>query len=350
VSVFVSGMFVYATGLSVVDSTYMKMIPHTEYRFAEEGQIVARLVDYQGSAVVVQNCTASILYPNKTYFKQDELMTATGNIDGDHYYSFTTPNGPEGVYEYQATCNYLQGAAPKSASVTNSFHLSGAFNAVLGNLTNLQNNVTALSSELAAVNVSLSGGINDLSDQLNANVTQLLAGQDGLSTQLNANITTVLYELNNANSSIHVKLDNLSAQIANISVDVNLTPILDAIDSLETSMAANFTEVFNEFSVVGTKLDNINVTTTDTNTRVQGVETTLVTMTATLDYINSTTVNTYQYVTGTLTNSVNQVLSDLGVMNATVNRIETVSNQINATVATVLENQQNEVVMTVFSG
>lgn len=350
VSVFVSGMFVYATGLSVVDSTYMKMISHTEYRFAEEGQIVTRLVDFQGSAVVVQNCTATILYPDKTYFKQDELMSATGNIAGDHYYNFTTPDGPEGVYEYQATCFYLQGAAQRNMSVTNSFHLSGAFNAVLGNLTNVQNNLTALSNELAAVNSSLSGDIADLSTQLNVNVTQLLSGQTSIKDQLNANITTVLYELNNANSSIHVKLDNLSAQIDNISVEVNLTPILDAIDSLEVSMAANFTEVFNEFSVVNTKLDQINVTVGDTNTRVQGIESTLVTMTATLDYINTTTVNTYQYVTGTLTNSVNQILTDLGVVNATVNRIETVSNQINGTVSSILENQENEVVMTVFSG
>jgi len=330
--VFVSGMFVYATGSSVVESTYMKMISHTEYRYAEAGQIVALLVDYQGAPVVVQNCTATILYPDKTFFVQDALMTATGNIAGDHYYNFTTPDGPEGIYEYQATCNYLQGAAPKSASVTNSFHLSGAFNAVLGNLTNVQNNLTQLSLDLAAVNVSLSGDIADLSTQLNVNVTQLLSGQSDLSTQLNANITTVL------------------EAIDNISVEVNLTPVLDAIDALEVSMAANFTEVFNEFSVVNTKLDQINVTVGDTNTRVQGIETTLVTMGAALDYINATTVNTYQYVTGTLTNSVNQVLSDIGVLNATVNRIETVSNQINSTVATVLVNQESEVVMTVFSG
>ncbi len=347
-TVFASGMFVYATGLSVVDSTYMKMISHTEYRFGEEGQIVTRLVDYQGNAVVVQNCTASILYPNKTYFKQDELMTATGTIDGDHYYNFTTPDGPEGVYEYQATCNYLQGANPRNSSVTNSFHLSGAFNAVLGNLTNVQNNLTALSNELAAVNSSLSGDIADLSTQLNVNVTQLLNGQTSIKDQLNANITTVLYELNNANSSIHLRFDDLEAGLDNLTV--NLTPVLEAIDALETSMAANFTEVFNEFSVVNTKLDQINVTVGDTNTRVQGVESTLVTMTATLDYINTTTVNTYQYVTGTLTDSVNQILNDMGVMNASINRIETVSNQINGTVTSILENQENEVVMTVFSG
>ena len=120
----VSGMFVYATGNAVVSETYMKMISHTEYRYGEPGQIIARLVNYQGDPVAVNNCTVDILYPDKTFFVQDALMTDSVNISGDHYYGFTTPSGPEGVYEYQATCNYNPS---KSTSVTNSFHLSNAF-------------------------------------------------------------------------------------------------------------------------------------------------------------------------------------------------------------------------------
>lgn len=320
-----SGAFIYATGNAVTQEVFMKMISHTEYRYGESGQIVTRLVNFKGDPVAVDNCTARILYPDKTIFVSAGLMSSTGNIAGDHYYNFTTPNGPEGVYEYQATCFYTVGANQRNASVTNSFHLSGAFNAVLGNLTNVQNNLTQLSLDLVAVNSSLSGDIADLSDQLNVNITAVLAGQADLEAQINSNVTQIL------------------DAISNISIEVNLTPVLDAIDSLETSMAANFTAVFGEFSVVNSKLDVINVTVTDIQGTVNDME-------LVLDNVNTTTTNTYNYVTGTLATNVNSILSQLGVINATVNRIETNTLQINSTVADILQNQEDEVVMTVFSG
>ena len=144
----ISGIFVYATGTNVVTDTWMQMISHTEYRYGEDGQIIARLVDFQGAAVTVDNCTASILYPDKTFFADAELMNDTGNIAGDHYYEFTTPTGPEGVYEYQATCYYTVGSNSRNKSVTNSFHLSSGFNNVLSNLTQIQQDVLALEDEV----------------------------------------------------------------------------------------------------------------------------------------------------------------------------------------------------------
>jgi hypothetical protein len=55
-------------------------------------------------------------------------------------------------------------------------------------------------------------------------------------------------------------------------------------------------------------------------------------------------------MTGTLASNVNGILSSLGIINATVNRIEVSTTQINNTVATILTNQQDQVVMSVFSG
>jgi hypothetical protein len=69
-----------------------------------------------------------------------------------------------------------------------------------------------------------------------------------------------------------------------------------------------------------------------------------------LDYVNLTTSNTYDYVTGTLATNVNNVLTQLGVINATVNRIESNTLEINATTQQILQNQEDAVVMTVFSG
>jgi hypothetical protein len=208
----------------------MQMVSHTEYRFAENGQIIARLVDYQGAPVSVLNCSATILYPDKTVFADNELMSSSVNISGDHFYGFTTPEGPEGVYEYQATCYYLQGMQTKSQSVTNSFHLSSAFNQVLGNLSGITSGFSVVSSELQVVNTT----VNNIYDAM------------------------------------------------------------------------------------------------------------LV--------VNSTTQNTYTYLTGTLASNVDQILGELGIINATVNRIEVQTTAINTTTAQILDNQQNAVVMSVFSG
>lgn len=287
-----AGAFIYATGSNVLDSTYMQMISHTEYRYSEPGQIIARLVDFQGDPISVVNCTANIKYPDKTAFVTDGLMS-TSSITGDHYYNFTTSNGPEGVYEYQATCFYMVGANTRNQSVTNSFHLSSAF-------TNVLNNLSQLSTDLLSVNVSLSQDIADLSTQLNENVTQILAA------------------------------------INNITIDVNLTPVLDAIDQLNSTVNA-------QYSVITSNQQQINATVNNINSTVNA-------MSVVIDAVNMTTVNTYDYITGTLTAKVDQALMTLGVINATVNRIETNTLDINSTVNTILENQQNAVQMTVFSG
>lgn len=317
---FTSGAFMYATGDAVVDNGFtMFMVSHTEYRYAEEGQIVARLVNFQGNPIAVDNCTATILYPDKTKFVDEALMSDSVNISGDHYYEFTTPNGPEGVYEYQATCFWTSGTV-KSRSVTNSFHLSSAFNSVL-------NNLTAIQTQIGDVNSTL--------------YTQIDTVYNDLSDQINTNITTVLNDISSTNSTIHAKLDAMNATLSNLSI--NLTPVLDAIDAFEGRMATNFTAVFGEFSVVNSKLDAINLTVTDIQGTVNDME-------VVLDYVNMTTSNTYDYMTGTLATNVQQILTDLGIINATVNRIESNTLEINSTVADIKQNQEDEVMMTVFSG
>lgn len=195
-----TGMFLYATGENVITSTFMQMVSHTEYRYGEPGQIVARLVDFQGAPVVVNNCTADIKYPDKTAFVTAQLMT-TSTITGDHYINFTTPSGPEGVYEYQATCFYNVGINVRNQSVTNSFHLSSAFTNIMANqtaqnaqLTAIQGNLTVVQTTLNGVSVNLTAINTSLSNQLNTNVTtiltQLAAVNTSITNQLNTNISS----------------------------------------------------------------------------------------------------------------------------------------------------------------
>ncbi len=398
----------YASGKEVAYSPKMLMVSHTEYRFAETGQIIARLVDFQGNPVTVQNCTASILYPDKTYFVQDQLM-ATSSFSGDYWYNFTTPNGPEGTYEYQAVCTYAAGA--KTASVTNSFHLSGAFNFLLNNVTNIQedldgisqnltyvaNNLTQLSTDVFAINESLSADIAGVSTQVS-----------DLSTQLNANISTVLAEFGDIQSNfstVLTELDNIDTALTNNFADIqsNFSTVFDYFADIQS----NFTEVFNRFDSVDLQLADlnntlntqfanintnfsqvleaidaidINVTVLEENqaqilanltevlanqvqinTTVNAISTDLANFRTVYDgnisiqnaylaFINETTTSTYDYVTGTLAVNIDQVLTDIGVINATVNRIETTTTQINSTVTDILTNQEDEVHMSVFSG
>ena len=368
----VAGMFIYATGESVITTPKMLMVSHTEYRYSEAGQVVARLVDFQGAPVTVVNCSATILYPDKTAFVQDALMSNTTAISGDHYYNFTTPAGPEGVYEYQATCYYYQGAVLKSQSVTNSFHLSSAFTQVLANqvqinatVNSINTTVNSIQTGLIDMNTTLNGvatnlsSINtSLSTQITGVTDQITSVYDNLTAQVNANTTQVLDQLN-ANTT------QILAAISGMNVTVNLTPVLDAIQAnttylaglittLESELGANFTytnglittlesNIASNFTVVTNTLSAMNVT-------LENVSGTVNYMSGVLDTVNTTTGNIYTYLTTTLVDKVDQVLADLGVINATVNRIETVTTNINSTTTTILENQQNAVQMSVFSG
>jgi hypothetical protein len=345
----VAGAFVYATGRAVIETPYMQMVSHTEYRYSEPGQIIARLVDYQGDPVVVTNCTATILYPDKSYFVNAALMNDTLPIGGDHYYLFTNPAGPEGTYEYQATCYY---GVSKQASVTNSFHLSSALGNILanqtaqnaqlvaiqGNLTSVKSTVEGIAVNLSAVNASLSGQVSVLSSQLNTNVSMLYAQADNnlatVQSQLNANTTQILNALTTMN--------------------VNLTPVTDAIAALDASMAANFTYTNGLITTLQSNIGgNFTVVTSNQaamTVLLNSINNTVVSMSSVFDVVNVTTQNTYTYMTTTLTDKVDSVLTTLGVINATVNRIEVNTVAINATTSTILQNQQDAVQMTVFSG
>lgn len=308
----------YAYGHEVSQSTRMAMISHTEYRYDETAQVIARLVNFQGDPIAVDNCTTTVLFPNKSVFVDENLM-ATSGISGDHYVNFSTPaTGPEGVYEYQATCAWNGGA--QSESVTNSFHLSSAFTSIFSNITTIQNNLSQLSSDVFAVNSSLSGELSALSSQMNTNFSTL-------SGQLDTNVSTVLERLTELN-------DSLAQHEANLSV--NISRILDEIDAVNATLEAFRSEVQANFSTV---LNNQQLLLNN-----QSFQNGL------LEAINATTTSTFDYVTGTLATNIDDILGQLGIINATVNRIEANTLQINSTVTDILSNQEGEVVMTTFSG
>lgn len=243
------GMFVvmYASGNQVIaDNQKMYMVSHTEYRFGEQGQIVVRLVDFQDDPVAVDNCTAAILYPNKTYYAQNQLMSDTNSITGDHYYQFTTPaSGPEGVYEYQATCTYASGTRTKSA--TNSFHLSGAFN-----------NVTSQLLELSSISNNISG----FRAEVQTNVSQLLSAIQ------NINVTTTDYtaqlaEINATSSAISSSLATFTADTQARLSEVNATT--DQVKGMVEGLQAATSELNSTTMSILAKADELSAGISELN-------------------------------------------------------------------------------------
>jgi len=121
-------------------SDNMRIVSHSEYWSGERGQILTTLLDYQGVSITDANCTVDILYPDRSYFKQDEQ--AIFDIDS-YYYTFITPD-IEGVYQYKVSCLYQNGN--KERSSMNSFHLSPALNFEKIMYDNLSNQITNLSN------------------------------------------------------------------------------------------------------------------------------------------------------------------------------------------------------------
>ena len=166
----------------------MYMVSHSEYWSGEEGQIITRLLNYQGQAIVA-TCEVNILYPNKTYFAVNQSMTFS--VDS-YYYSFTTPD-TEGVYEYKATCTYAGGS--KTRSVMNSFHLSPALNFIQISYDNLSQQIADLSN-LSSVNFQ----------NTTFNLEQIQEDTDYIRENLLTNASILEYQ-----TDVLSKLDNISA-------------------------------------------------------------------------------------------------------------------------------------------
>jgi len=248
--IFGGAMFVtmYASGSEVIEKyENMFMVSHTEYRYGEAGQIVVRLVDFSGGAVAVNNCTALILNPDKSIFLGPALMNSTGTITGDHYYEFTTPNGPEGVYEYQATCTYAAGTKVKSA--TNSFHLSGAFNTTIAGIQLTLDNLAALNNTVVAFQTQVQDNFSQVQASIaSINVTGAVADIAYTLAQTNVTVNTISSNLDGFIIDTAAALSQINTTVNDnyaLSVILNSTvnSIYSDLTTLNTTMSTRFDAV-----------------------------------------------------------------------------------------------------------
>jgi hypothetical protein len=282
----------YGNGKSLIDEkVYMGMVSHTEYMSAETGQIVARIVDFQGTPIVA-SCYATIIYPNKTIFVNNASMTAS-TIGGDYYKTFTTPI-PEGVYEYQANCYY---SPNKKQSATNSFHLSPALNTIGEVNSTLNNMYLSMGSNFTRLYSAIQG--------MNATMISQFTG-------LNASVAAQLAALNSS----------LALQIANLNISVDLTPLMAQLNAVNVS-------IINRLNTFDARFNSIDGNLTLVLAREL--------------QINNTVNNIWDKVSLNLT-------VELDNMQVSLAQVLKNTNEINGTVNTIKSNQENQVYMQVVSG
>lgn len=271
------GASVYKHGDSISSKDYMSMVSHSEYWSSEQGQIIARLYDWQGDPITVDNCSVDIFYANKTYYIAggitDDSLQA---LYGTHYYSFTTPE-VEGVYEYSVQCFYGNN---KMSQVSSSFHLSPAlnfervindsvtysiqlqnthYNNLQINLSEIDNDLVTIMTDIGKIQVNLTDIRGD-TQYIRENMVTDLNFQNNMSS-LQGNQNTIIEKEN---------------QILN-----NITTLQQFCDSTETSGSSLCLWVGEILS----KVDSINQTLQSSNE-------------AYLIEINQTTHSTYDYLTG----------------------------------------------------
>jgi hypothetical protein len=107
----------------------IKMVSGTEYISGEYGQVIVRVADKNGNSIEGANCTAVILYPDKSYFLLDYPMQ-TSSQSGNYYGQFMTPT-VNGIYEETITCNYTSNGRASALKISSSFHVSPALNFIV---------------------------------------------------------------------------------------------------------------------------------------------------------------------------------------------------------------------------
>lgn len=200
----------------------MYMVSHSEYWSGEEGQVIARLLNWRGQPISA-NCSVDIQYPNKTYFIQNETMTLS--VDS-YYYNFTTPE-IEGVYEYKATCQY----SALSRSVMNSFHVSPALNFIQISHDNISNQIVDLTNLNNAHFGNITYNLTQIKEdtdyirsnlQTNASTTEILTQLDEIANFCGSNVTSDSYLCLWVNETRN-RLINMNASVDNYLQVINQT-------------------------------------------------------------------------------------------------------------------------------
>jgi hypothetical protein len=181
----------------------------TTYFPDETGQFIVR-IENAYSQPIPANCTAIILYPDKTAFINGTPMVITPTQN--YYINFTIPN-VLGIYETEAVCD-----VQVTPVFFNTLYQTGSFKVELPmqvNLTNITNQLSEINNSIFILNNTVNQ-IYSLNQEINVTVTQTnLTVND-----INSTVNYINYSINNFNTTI---VANITGNITgNLSQAVSL--------------------------------------------------------------------------------------------------------------------------------
>ena len=366
----------YISGKNVTDDVRLQWVSHTEYWNNDDASSIIRLADYKGNAYSVDSCVVTILYPDKSVFVSEGVMSES-NIDGNWYRTDSLIGAPLGTYEQEVVCVKGQQTVKSSQS----FHLNPALeevNTVSQNLNLLNDSLFVFDVEINGVledtNESIHTRVNVAENNLDAaidlaqqNVLDELASHgvdsDASFSSLNATVLSRIDDLDvsfsddlsSVNSSLNAFLVNmentLSAQLTSTLED--LTNQLNAVKSDTEWIVSNTMDqtdraaIDARFASVDSDLDKLlafcGEVVPDANDLCQeiyGIRDAVAVLRAEqqahFDTINETTYNTWQLLSGDITTNIDSILVSLNI-------IQDQNEEINDTTHQILDEIQGEI-------
>lgn len=306
----------YGNGVKVSESASFFMVSHSEYRSAEQGQVIGKLYNFRGDPIIVNECEVTIYNPDKTVFLQQLTDNTLEATDGTHYINFTTPVA-EGIYEYKIRCEFPLAGSNQNRTVSNSFHLNPALNTI----TTINATSNGIKDLILAVNDTMVQEFDMVESNFTETFVRLQDIRDNIFTETDAynNFTQV----ENNFQTVFGELDN---------IQVNLSDIINFCDGAPTA-DSRLCEL----------AEQMNLNIIDINTTMNSV------VIAKLDYINQTTLNTYNYMTGTLATNILNIFNTVTRIESATTDINNTVNRIESNVTQVINNQEEVIYISVMS-
>jgi F0F1-type ATP synthase membrane subunit b/b' len=279
------------------DEVSVRWVSHTEYwsssgpGSSELASTIIRVTDYRGDPFTVDNCQATVLYPDKSVYVNNQSMSQSG-VAGNWYRTDSVPD-IEGTYEQQVTCNYGSG---KTIKTSNSFHVNPALNF----LKNVSADLLSTSAKLSNVNISITGTVENAQASINTNIDTAETNLDNLMDSINESLSN---QLTTAEGNLDTQLTDVSATIRANIADTNES-LITRIDLAETNLDNLINDVDNNLT---NQLIN---TETNLDTKLENVR---VNLTALMNNVNAeltTRIDTAETNLDSLLNEVNSNLSN----------------------------------------
>jgi len=320
----VSISIVYSDGNKVLEEPQISFVSHTEYWSStsdadgEKAATIIRIVDRKGLPFPVDECNATILYPNKTAYISNEPMSESG-IPGNWYRTDPVPPA-EGTYEQEVTCLY----GNEFVITSQSFHVNPALNFIK----NVSADVIASDTRLENINLTITGQIAGTQETIIAKINTTETNLDSLMNNIYTNITNQLNEIDVNTTDLENTIDKINISII-AQIEGTEQIILTQISATETNLEAVMTDTRNNLSA---QLDNLGLSL---DTGLTNVQTMLAADIADTETIIITQISATESTLDALINSAHSNLSaQLDNTNVSLdNHLTNVQATLSATIA-----------------